>query len=81
MSDTRSIPANHYRMALNNYLQERGERRTMNWDVYKTGPDHMLTWHASVYIGGCLCGRFSARTRAAAMEGAARQALSAVQSH
>lgn len=65
MSDTRSIPANRergmllsrtslnhsadYRMALNNYLQERGERHTMNWDVYKTGPDHMLTWHASVY--------------------------------
>ncbi|OCH91814.1 hypothetical protein OBBRIDRAFT_506606 [Obba rivulosa] len=77
MSNAVALP-DHWCMQLNNYLQERGERDTMTWEIYKTGPQHRLIWHAIVYVRSSQYGRHSARTRAAAKEGAARQAFFAL---
>ncbi|OCH91798.1 hypothetical protein OBBRIDRAFT_703005, partial [Obba rivulosa] len=67
-----------WRMRLNNYLQECGERDNVTWEIYMSGPQHRPTWHATVYIRGYRYGMSSARTRGTAKEEAARQALLAL---
>ncbi|EMD32125.1 hypothetical protein CERSUDRAFT_99807 [Gelatoporia subvermispora B] len=72
------MSSDHWRMRLNNYLQERGERSTLSWDVWTTGPAHRLTWHAILYVRGCQMGTARGQHRGAVKEEAARQAYLAL---
>ncbi|KAH7915711.1 hypothetical protein BJ138DRAFT_1141129 [Hygrophoropsis aurantiaca] len=72
--------ADHNRMHLNNYLQQRfGRTEDLTWEVGQSGPLHQPQWVAIAHLRGVPWGRGQGHNRGSAMEMAAGQVLQALQ--
>lgn len=66
----------HYRQALNNYLQQKyGNTNMQEWLMSSTGPQHSPTWTAIMNLNGLEWGRGQGGSIGSAKEDAARAAL------
>ncbi|KAI0369341.1 hypothetical protein BV20DRAFT_1053378 [Pilatotrama ljubarskyi] len=68
----------HWRMALNDYIQKNNLGAHVQWTQTQAGPQNALSWTACVFFRGVEYGRGSATTLGAARELAAEQALRAL---
>ncbi|KAH7922857.1 hypothetical protein BV22DRAFT_627439 [Leucogyrophana mollusca] len=69
----------HYRMHLNNYLQQRyGHTQFLTWEHSHQGPLHQPMWFSTAYLEGIPWGNGQGPSRGAAMEMAASEVLRAL---
>ncbi|KAF8579894.1 hypothetical protein K439DRAFT_348779 [Ramaria rubella] len=69
----------HWAMQLHNELQRQGRLRSLSWEEGTAGPNHNISWTATVFIDEIEYGRGAATTRQGARDEAARRALRALQ--
>ncbi|KIM91483.1 hypothetical protein PILCRDRAFT_810757 [Piloderma croceum F 1598] len=71
--------SNEYRLALNNYLQNRFRSTAcLSWAYERDGPDHAIQWTAIAYFNNIEYGRGTNHQKGAAAEVAAYQTLVAL---